>query len=143
MQATVDRRRQSLKTARMAVATVRPVKRPQALRRRALLQQQLALVVEDQQGEGAMQNTSTLMACRLVQVADLTVGFIHQDEQFGIGCDFARAGATLSTLIRHIRPAIIIVPQPSATATRYSNGLRCTRDSLLGDVKYTLHQYLA
>src|SRR3984885_1855945 len=99
MQATMDRRRQSLRAARMATATVRPVKRPQALRRRALLQQQLALVVENQQGEGAMQHTRALMACRLVQVAELAVGGVHQDEEFGIGCDFARGGATGCKLI--------------------------------------------
>ena len=78
-----------------------------------------------------MQNTRALMACGLVQVADLTVGFIHQDEQFAIGCDCARAVATVSKLIHHICPAIVIGPQASATATRY-NSLRCTRDSLLG-----------
>jgi len=33
----------------MAAATVRPIKRPKPLGRRALLQQQLALVIEDQQ----------------------------------------------------------------------------------------------
>ena len=54
-----------------------------------------------------MQNTHALMACGLVQVADLTVVFIHQDEQFRVRCGCARAVATVSKLIHHICPTII------------------------------------
>jgi hypothetical protein len=89
----------------MAAATVRPVKRPQALGGRALLQQQFTLIVEDQQRESAVQNTCAPVARGLVQKADLTIGFIHQDEQFGIGCDFARGVVRVAMLVRHNLPA--------------------------------------
>jgi hypothetical protein len=50
-----------------------------------LLQQQLAAVVEDEQGEGPMQSAATLMAVSLAHMPDGAVHCIDQDE--GLGAD--------------------------------------------------------
>src|SRR5580700_2233344 len=103
LQTAVDRRLHSLGPTRMAAATVRPVQRPEPLGRRALLQQQLAVSIEDQQRKGAMQNAVTTMTLSLAQVADFAVGFIHQDEQFGLWRDVVRAAETVPNFVHHKR----------------------------------------
>src|SRR5580698_5328789 len=74
----------ALRPARVAAATIRPVQRPEALRGGALLQQQLALAVEYQQGERPVQHALPVVALRLAQVADFAVGLVNQNERFRI-----------------------------------------------------------
>jgi hypothetical protein len=85
MEAPVNCRLHGLGASRMTADAVGPVSRPEPFRRRSLLQQQLAGVIEDQQRKGAMQDASALVALSLAQVADLAVGVIHQDQRVGIG----------------------------------------------------------
>src|SRR6185437_4156536 len=73
-----------LGTPRMTAAAVRPVVRPQPLRRRAALQQQLAALVEDEQRESAMQYAPPLVAAPLAHVAHLPVRLVHQDERIAL-----------------------------------------------------------
>src|SRR5207248_423919 len=83
VQPPVDRRFHALGSPWMAAATVGPVQRPQPLRRRPLLQQQLAGIVENQQGERPVQDAAALMAPSLIQMPDLAVGFVHEDQRLG------------------------------------------------------------
>ena len=50
----------------------------------ALLQQQLAGLVEDQQRESPVQHPRAAVAPGLAEMSDLAVGLVHQDERLGI-----------------------------------------------------------
>ncbi len=97
----MNRRLKGLRAARVAAAAIRPVQRPQTLRRRALLQEQLPVVVENQKRERPVQHAAAPVAVGLAHMADFAVGGVHQDEQFGVCCDFVRAAATVPNFIRH------------------------------------------
>src|SRR5690348_14001793 len=84
VQPPVDGRFHGLGPPRVAAATVRPVMRPQPFHRRATLQQQLPAVVENEQRERAVQDTSSLVAARLAQIAHLPVRLVHQNERLGL-----------------------------------------------------------
>ena len=62
---------------RMAAAAVRPIEWPQSFCGAALLQQQFAGLVENEQGKGAMQNTTALVALSLGQMTHLRVLFVY------------------------------------------------------------------
>src|SRR6202034_806700 len=84
-QPAVDGGLHGLTTPRMAAAAVRPVQRPEPLGGGALLQQQLLPAVEDQQRKGAVQDTLTGMAARLVQVSQFAIGAVHENQRLRIG----------------------------------------------------------
>src|SRR5258708_25441086 len=111
----------------MAAAAVRPVQRPQTLRRRALLQQQLTVAVENEQRERPMQDAPAVMALGLAEVSYFAVGFIYEDEGFGIGGDFDCAAATLPNFIRHKDKLHTVRTRLDAQANR---GLRHEHSSL-------------
>src|SRR5262249_6507046 len=74
----------ALFAARMTAAAVRPVHGPQALRRRALLDQELARAVEYEQREGAMQDAAAFVAAPLAQVSDPAVGLIDENQRLAV-----------------------------------------------------------
>ncbi len=101
VEAPVDSRLHGLGASGMTAAAVRPESRPELFRRRSPLQQQLTGVIEDQQRKGAMQNSAPLVALSLAHVADLAVGFIHQN-QLGIWRDIVGTDLEATNLI-HVR----------------------------------------
>lgn len=68
--------------ARMRTAGVGPVGRPEPFIGVAPLQQRLAVRVEDEQRERAMQQPVAVVAGRLVESSDLPILFVNQDQRF-------------------------------------------------------------
>jgi hypothetical protein len=73
-----------LPAARMGTAAVRPIQRPEALGRSALLYEQLTFTVEYQKGKSPMQNALTFVATSLAQLANVSIGCIDQNERIQI-----------------------------------------------------------
>jgi hypothetical protein len=67
---------------RMAATAVRPVVGPQTLVAAALLQQQFARIIEQEQRKCPVQHTGTVMALAFREKADLVVLSINQDQLF-------------------------------------------------------------
>ena len=81
------RDRERFTASRMAATTVRPVAAPQPLRRCALLQQQLAGLVEKKERKSAMQDTATVVGIGFRRVADFVIVPIDQDKFFALRRD--------------------------------------------------------
>ena len=79
-EAALDRRIHGLTLPGMGAARIGPKKRPQAFRCTALLKQQFARPVEDEQRKGSVENAVAVVTGALVEVADLAVGLIHENE---------------------------------------------------------------
>src|SRR5690606_1848627 len=78
-----------LAPARVRAARVRPVVRPERLRRRALLQQQLVAAVEDEDRECTVQHARAGMTLALRLRADLPIELIDEDKLLVlVGYDF-------------------------------------------------------
>src|SRR5690606_17141469 len=82
-----------LARARMRAAGVGPVARPQPLLGAALLQQQLALLVEDEQRERPVQHAGGIVRLGLADGADLVVVLVDKHQQLAvIGNGFVTRG---------------------------------------------------
>jgi hypothetical protein len=82
----------------MAAAAIGPVQGPETLRWRTALNQEITGLIENEQRERAMQHTAALVTQRLAQEAEVTVGFVDQNQGVGIGRHGARQGSVSASL---------------------------------------------
>jgi hypothetical protein len=69
----------------MAAAAVGPVQRPEPFSGRALLQQQLAVPIKNQQRKRPMQYAAAGVTVGAVQMADFSVGMVYEYQRLRIG----------------------------------------------------------
>jgi hypothetical protein len=114
VQASPRRGFHTLHGARVAAATVGPVKGPKALAGRTLLHEQFAVRIENQQRECAVQNAATLVARFLAQLAESTVGLVDQDQGIRI-CHNVRIIETIHVpkFIHNNNPTGLLAPATS------------------------------
>src|ERR1700751_4088160 len=65
-------------TPRVTAAAVGPVQRPEPFRRRAVLQPQLTVPVENQQRKCPMQDATACVTVGPVEVANFAVGIVYE-----------------------------------------------------------------
>jgi hypothetical protein len=73
-----------LAAARVRATAVGPIQGPEPLGGGTLLDEQVAIAVENQQRKGSMQNAATLVAASLAQTAHIAIGRIYQNESVHI-----------------------------------------------------------
>src|SRR5262249_51687569 len=78
LQPAVDGTVHALGPSRVAAAAVGPVQGPEPFSGRALLKQQLAVPIENQQGKRPMQHAAASVTVGAVQMADFAVGIVYE-----------------------------------------------------------------
>jgi hypothetical protein len=84
VESSLGRHVHTLDASGMTAATIRPVQRPEPFRGCPLLEQKLAVVVENQNRERPVKYALTLMAERLAHGTQPTVRFVYQNQSVGI-----------------------------------------------------------
>jgi hypothetical protein len=88
---------QGLAATRMAAAAIRPIEWPETFARRALLDQQFAVAVENQERKGPMQDSAAFVAADFAERPHAVIGGINEDQSVGI-CGNIPLIATMTAL---------------------------------------------